>query len=264
MKYGCNYSEELLELINEVPEICDYIKIGDFGITEKYLLKSYKFKPLLIHGFGWFERGGMSDLTCMNFKHMNTEINKYQSPFLGMHGMAYKKDKQMNQEIVEHMIKIFIEIREKLEVPLLIENMDYSEFYTYETTVKETVLPENISRVIEESDTYFLFDLSHARVSAYQLGIDLYHYIDRLPLSRLKEMHVSGSFYSKKEGFKDIHGIMNEDDFKVVEYIANHIKVQESQCLEVVTLEYGVAIEGQTDKEAIKNQLTRLHEIFET
>lgn len=262
MKYGCNYSKELIDLLKSDVNICDYIKIGAFGNTQALLDKAYSKKPLLIHGFGWFERGGMPDLGILDYNRMNDELQQYESPFVGMHIMAFDKDCDVNKNIVEHIISNFQEIQESLDVPLLLENMDYSEYYTYETTVKETVYPLTIKKVIEASDAYLLFDLSHARVSAYQLGIDIYDYIDALPLERLKEIHFSGSFYSEKEGFMDIHGIMNENDFEVARYIAAHHKVRTSNCLEVITLEYGVAIKGHTDKEAIRSQLIQLREIF--
>ena len=52
--------------------------------------------------------------------------------------------------------------------------------------------PVFIRRVIEETNCGFLFDLSHARLSARALGMDPQEYISGLPLKRIREIHVTG------------------------------------------------------------------------
>jgi uncharacterized protein len=263
LKFGSNYSKELIEVLKESVTFCDYIKIGAFGKTNAFLEEAFSYKPLLIHGFGWYERGGMPSLDCMNFQLMKEHLLRYHSPFLGMHALAYASDiASLTQEetLLNRMIRNFIEIKLALNVPLLIENLDFSPFYTYETTTIETVKPDFLTALICETNTYLLLDLSHAKVSAYQLGMDIFDYMEQLPLERTKEIHFSGSFYSKDEGYKDIHGIMSEEDYEVATYLAQHPKIRESKQLEVVTLEYG-SIE-QASKKALIEQMNRLKTIF--
>lgn len=260
MLFACNYSKELLELIKEDFEICDYIKIGAFGLTEEFLEVAYDLKPLLIHGFGWFERGGMISTDLMDFQLMNKLLRRYKSPFLGMHAIAYERDLILNENLLEHMVGIFLDIKAKLDIPLIIENMDFSKAYTYETTILETVKPEFIKALIDKTKLFMLLDTSHALVSAYQLGIDIYDYLEQLPLERIKEIHFTGSFFTNDHGYKDIHGIMNETDYAIAEFLARHPRIVKAGNLKVVTLEYGGI--SNTDKEAIKEQLARLKKIF--
>ena len=55
-----------------------------------------------------------------------------------------------------------------------------------------SVLPEAFHQVLDESGCGFLFDLSHARLAARNLGLAERDYINALPLDRLREMHVTG------------------------------------------------------------------------
>jgi uncharacterized protein len=53
-------------------------------------------------------------------------------------------------------------------------------------------LPEVISALVEETGCGFLFDLSHARLAAANLGIDPREYIRALPVGYMREMHITG------------------------------------------------------------------------
>lgn len=52
--------------------------------------------------------------------------------------------------------------------------------------------PAVIRRVVEETGCGFLFDLSHARRAARALGMDVEAYIALLPITRTREIHITG------------------------------------------------------------------------
>ncbi|MCO6451373.1 MAG: DUF692 family protein [Caldilineales bacterium] len=54
------------------------------------------------------------------------------------------------------------------------------------------VLPATITEIVENTGCGFLFDISHARLAAYHLGLDAVDYIDQLPLAATGELHVTG------------------------------------------------------------------------
>lgn len=54
------------------------------------------------------------------------------------------------------------------------------------------VLPEVIGRILDETGCGMLFDLSHARLTARNLGLDPRSYCGRLPVERIREIHVTG------------------------------------------------------------------------
>jgi len=55
-----------------------------------------------------------------------------------------------------------------------------------------SVLPEVIGRLLEETGCNFLFDLSHARLAAANLGVDPRAYAAAMPVERIREVHVTG------------------------------------------------------------------------
>jgi uncharacterized protein len=55
--------------------------------------------------------------------------------------------------------------------------------------------PALVTRVVEETGCGFLLDLAHARIAAIHTGVDDRSYVERLPLHRLREVHVSGIVY---------------------------------------------------------------------
>jgi uncharacterized protein (UPF0276 family) len=261
MQYACNFSPELLELLDQDKTLCDYIKIGAFGGTLPYLEKAFSYKPLILHGFGWHERGGMANVHELDFDLMNLQLEQFETPFLGMHAMAFEKDLiEMQEPILAHMSHVFSYIQSKLKAELIVENMDSSPFYDYDTTVIESVKPEFIRELLNRTGLKMLLDTSHALVSAYQLGMPIYDYLEALPLEAVREIHFTGSFFRKEQGYLDIHGIMGDEDIRLASFLAKHPRIQKAKELEMVTLEYGGL--KNTNKEAVLSQLGTLKTLF--
>jgi uncharacterized protein (UPF0276 family) len=58
--------------------------------------------------------------------------------------------------------------------------------------LRAAVLPDTMALLLEETGCGFLFDLSHARIAARQLGMDERAYASALPVQRIREAHVTG------------------------------------------------------------------------
>lgn len=303
MKWGCNYSKALMELLNqgELSEL-NYIKAGAFGAND--LEAAFAHRPLLLHGFGWYERIGM-DLTKAEIpkeyggnltkavQRMNELLYYYDSPHVAFHCLAYPEDMadlsgdqpEKERQLHERMKQNILYLKEHLEVPVLIENIDYCPEYPkigQISTVRYAAQPETIKRLAQETEIGFLFDLSHARVSAEHLGMPFAEYCRRLPMERVKEAHLSGSAdfaeycrqmpaERQKEirllnggelpslGRIDVHEEMAEEDYRLLEAL------WQENAPEYITLEYGWAQDspgGITSAEAIVRQMKRLQEIF--
>ena len=303
MKWGCNYSKALLELLKqgELPEL-NYIKAGAFGDND--LEAAFAQRPLLLHGFGWYERIGM-DLSKAEIpkeyggnltkavQRMNELLYYYDSPHVAFHCLAYPEDMadlsgdqaEKERQLHERMKQNILYLKEHLEVPVLIENIDYCPEYPtigQISTVSYAAQPETIKRLVEETEIGFLFDLSHARVSAEHLGMAFDEYCRRLPMNRVKEIHLSGSadfaeYYQRmpedrqkairlsndghcpKLGRIDVHEELTEEDYIWIE------KLWQKNTPEYITLEYGWAKDSAgrvTSAEAIIRQMKRLMEIL--
>lgn len=276
IRLGCNYSEALLELLDETIDCfdykVDYIKIGAFAEGLPELERCYTYAPLLLHGFGWFERLGMT-LTekrlgstlelAEDMERINCLVARYQSPHIGVHALMYEQDVTSETAVLERMLKTATYFKEQLDVPLLMENMDYSPYYQKElqrqSTLPVTVQPAFISQLIQQADMGLLLDLAHAKVSAYHLNQSVTDYLAGLPLDKVLEVHVSSSQQHPDYGQVDVHEVLTEEDYQLLIWLLKRCQPQ------IITLEYGWPGDNgrqKTDKAAIAYQLKRLNQII--
>lgn len=157
-------------------------------------------------------------------------------------------------EIMSKQIQVF---KKKMEVPILLENTPDSpqdrvifDHYPY-------IMPEQLRRLLKDNDVSFLLDLTHAKITAQYRGWNIHDYIQQLPLDRVVEIHVNGSGYDK-DGFPaDTHQAMDNEDYKLLEWVLNYTKP------DIVTLEYN-GVETENDDTIIfslQNQLNELQNI---
>lgn len=160
-------------------------------------------RPVLLHGLGYFENTGTKNIEVIDFNRANTLIKKCGSPHYGVH-LAIRKsdmyegmtDKNIH-EFLSKQIKIF---KNNLEVPLLLENSPDTPTDRKSFDIYPYIMPEKLGELIIENDVSFLLDISHANITAKYNGFDIHDYLRKLPLSRVKEIHVNGSGYDE-DGF---------------------------------------------------------------
>jgi uncharacterized protein (UPF0276 family) len=117
--------------------------------------------------------------------------------------------------------------------------------------------PAFISSVIEETNCGLLLDLAHARVAACYQDEPVRHYLARLPLNRLVEIHVSGprslpaSDGASGGRLFDAHEPMQEADYALLTWVLERTRPQ------AVTLEYS------KDRAQLKAQLDRLRTLLD-
>ncbi len=83
------------------------------------------------------------------------------------------------------------ELRKYFSGDVAIETMNY-----YGTGAYENIcIPEIIADIVRKHDLFLLLDMGHVQISCANMKIDMKDYIDRLPLEKLKEVHLSRSEY---------------------------------------------------------------------
>ena len=102
---------------------------------------------------------------------------------------------------------------------------------------RESVEPEVIHRTLERTGASFLLDTAHARLSADELGIDPWTYIQSLPVDRLVELHVTGT--DLHDGIWKDSMIMSETDWELAERALAEIHAGRWARPWVVAFEYG-------------------------
>ncbi|MBW9156095.1 multinuclear nonheme iron-dependent oxidase [Clostridium tagluense] len=257
MYIGCNWSKALKSLIEKDAVKIDYIKSGAWGTFNEEFSTMRSMRPLLLHGLGYFEHTGMKNIEMIDFNFANSLLKDCNSPHYGLHLSIKNSDMHQgmtDEDIYEHMSKQIQTFKKNLAVPLLLENVPDSpqdrilfDHYPY-------IMPEQYNRLFVDNDVSFLLDLTHAKITAQYRGWNIYDYLRSLPLNRVVEIHVNGSGYDK-DGFPaDTHQSMENEDYKLLEWVLNYTNP------DIVTLEYN-GIEAESNDTVIFSLEKQLNEI---
>ena len=190
--------------------------------------------------------------------HLEAAVARSGTPWLSLHlgfsaarvqfdnGMLPRSPVLDAATTLERIVAAARYARERLSVPLLLENLDYNGGGAYEHICE----PDFIAAVIEAVDCGLLLDLAHLRVSATDLGQDPRDYIARLPLERLVELHVSGP---RQVGarLEDTHHELADVDEELLRWVLARARPR------ALVLEYG------RDPGLLQLQLGRLREIVD-
>lgn len=269
--FSCNYLKELEELILENKVDVDFIKYPSLKVDDKALERALKLRPVLFHGFAPCDYYMCSRefIKRLDVEHIRNMLKRTGSTYVSAHiGATLKQFPEFSIDDIEgsyeKLFNIAVQnieyVKSNFNMPFAIENTVYS---PKEIDIIKTVTePRFINDLIRKTDTYFLFDTSHARQSAYNRGMSFEHYISGLPLDKLYEVHLSG-ITMEGDQIRARHTKMNDEDYKLLEYLLENTPVK------VVTLEYGPMKSAKYEesnpifKEELYEQITRVKEIID-
>jgi uncharacterized protein len=148
--------------------------------------------------------------------------------------------------------------------------------------LRASVIPDVLCTVVETTGCGLLLDLSHARIAAMDLGVDPYDYISALPVSHLREIHMTGiqtfgefwvtrlrdagidaGYIEKLEGRWIDHLPMTEDDWSFFDWALGRIRSGAWREPEIIAFEYGGVgpeFEALTVPEVLAEQVPRLYD----
>jgi uncharacterized protein (UPF0276 family) len=110
------------------------------------------------------------------------------------------------------------EARDQLELPIAIENISY---YATLGRAEEQEMPELdfLLEVLERADCKLLLDVNNVFVNSQNHKFDPRAYIDRIPVSRVAQIHVAGHHIRPDKLIIDTHGEAVRDEvFDLLEY----------------------------------------------
>ncbi len=125
--------------------------------------------------------------------------------------------------------------------------------------------PAVIGEVVVQAGCGFLLDLAHARLTAAALGLDAQEYTARLPVARLRELHVTGA--QPHEGRLRDSMAMGAEDWALVEWAMARIADGAWGKPWAVAFEYGgvgPGFEWRSEASVIAEQLPRLKKLAAT
>jgi uncharacterized protein (UPF0276 family) len=108
--------------------------------------------------------------------------------------LTYTLCPQLSDETVSRVVENMAAFGRRFPVPLILENSP--QYFAVPGSTMTMV--EFVSEVADRTDTGLLLDLSHFAITSLNTKVDALREIDRLPLERVVEIHISG--YNEQEG----------------------------------------------------------------
>lgn len=242
IQLGCNYSAELMELLNKKQVELDWIKIGDDGYDSKFRTVN-SLKPVLLHALPPVATDG--DKEGWGYEKINFALQECQSPHVAIHLYVRKNDFNgilSREKLIAEVKELLCDKKAKIKTEVLVENMPMICMPAEYSSLADPAL---INEICRETGVGLLLDLSHLKISAWYRNQPEIEYLKQLPLNLVKEIHVNGP---RKEGqnYRDAHLNMREEDFEFLETALSLTNPR------VVTLEFA------GDTELLEYQLNRL------
>jgi uncharacterized protein len=265
IRLAANWSITLEKLLRKIDPPVDYLKIPLERDCAQQLEAARPLRPVLLHGWGPPYRAGMREIPDPELLRELAQSSG--TPYLSVHLDMQPEDFDGEPNELEASERIAGSIRNLREVTGLDVLLENCASYAWSERPAFVVSPEFIATVLEAANANLLLDLAHVRVSAYHRGETELEYLERLPLHRVREIHVSGPRL-EPEGLRDRHLPLTETDYNFLEHALTKAKF-----VHTITLEYaGIPDIGRTrdgreiriprnDPGALLEQLARLDTI---
>ena len=277
MKLAINYSPQAKMLAEQQAIELDLFKCpaATEDVVRKYaptlLTDASACRPIYIH-FPF--HAGNGSIATTNWDEVEQYLSQTQTPYVNVHLQAQTKDFSAMTadthapEDIAYLTDIFIQdvaaVAERFGPErVIVENVVYrgaNGKFLY-----PCIDPAVISQVVTETKCSLLLDTAHARLTCLALGIDVKEYISNLPVSRLKELHVTGAQFDG-DRLRDSMA-MGYEDWELAEWVMQHIRDNQFAEPWVLTFEYGgvgPGFEWRSEADVIAEQLPRLRTLVKT
>ncbi|NET60483.1 MAG: DUF692 domain-containing protein [Symploca sp. SIO2E6] len=183
--------------------------LGDGGLPLYHLGKIRQDYPINLHGVGLslgstdpLNRGYLTRLKKLATSMEPDWVSEHLS-WISING-HYLNDLiplLYTEEVLKHVASRILQVQEFLGRPILIENP--SPYLTFtDSTMTEW---EFVEELVKKTDCYLLLDINNVYVNAINNRFDPLDYLDGIPATRVKEIHLAG--YQEQENYLlDTHG----------------------------------------------------------
>ncbi len=238
MQFAINYSPQAAELLKAGQIAIDYFKCPDW---DDMIAEARALKPVYIHFPITVGRGQIGALDWNKVDRLLREtgtplVNVHLSPMRGDFPRPYDP-----QQVIDTLHRELAEVVARYGADKVIaENVPHhGDDTTYEYPVlRPAAQPDVIRSVIEATNCGFLFDLSHARISADALGLNWREYVRALPLERIREVHITG-MTRLDDGRLEDHLGFTEADWEAFDWFMDEMRAGRAATPWIVSFEYG-------------------------
>lgn len=277
MKLGINYSPQAKMLAEQQAIELDLFKCpsASESVVREYaptlLQDAGACRPIYIH-FPLHTSNG--SLATTKWDEIEEVLDQTETPYINVHLQAQTKDfpgmaaDTHAPEDAARLTEAFIRDITELTVRfgpdrVIVENVVYRG--AEGKVLYPCIDPAIFSRVVSETNCGLLLDTAHARLTCLALGIDAKEYIAKLPMSRLKELHVTGAQFDGTR-LRDSMP-MGTEDWDLIEWVLQQVREGHFATPWALAFEYGgvgPGFEWRSEADVIAKQLPRLRKLTET
>ncbi|MBI4838269.1 MAG: DUF692 family protein [Nitrospirae bacterium] len=105
-------------------------------------------------------------------------------------------------------------VKQRYRGDIAIENLNYFPTPAYEHVCEA----EFINEIVMENDVYMVLDIAHAVISAHNLGINKYDYLQKMPFNQIKEIHLSAPGIQDGH-WRDLHEVPSADEYELLDFV---------------------------------------------
>ena len=229
------------------------------------LARARAARPIYLH---FPLHAGNDSLRTTDWKRIKEALTQTGTPFVNVHLQADAKDfpemaamttaPEDRDRIADALIQdVRLATVQFGPERVIVENVPYRGLNG--GRLAACVDPDVIRQVVEETGCGFLLDLAHARLTCLALGGDTREYVARLPVARLRELHVTGA-QSDGQRLRDSMP-MGEEDWELIAWAMECIGDGCWATPWALALEYGGVgpnLAWRSEASVIAEQLPRL------
>lgn len=260
MRFAVNYSVPLENLIQTGQLSIDLIKCPEWPNIIYFgqrLSDCYTHNEIAL---------GNGSLKKLNFENIKACLELTQTPHLNCHLwgslLSFTNSPQDRQLQLDAWMRGIEILRSNLPgYEIICENLP-SESHMPVWDISR--YPDLLAEFMLKSDAGLLLDLSHARITAMNYGMDYQAYVAALPTDRLEELHVTGikNYSSSPQD----HFEMQDTDWEPTIWAAEQIRSKAWKTPRIVAFEYGGVgdiFSWRTDGHHLLEQVPRLQRLFQ-
>jgi uncharacterized protein (UPF0276 family) len=205
---GLAHGPGIVELLDSNPGLVDYVEMPFEQLRHNPALGSIQETiPVILHCAS-MSVAGFIPPSEETMQAIGLETKKTQTPWIGEHlayvsadgineeadrdtaptNLTYTVCPQLSEEAVERVAENLEFLRPRFAVPLILENSP--QYFAIPGSTMKMV--DFVAMVASRCDVDLLLDLSHLMITSMNTGVDAFREIERLPLERVVEIHMSG------------------------------------------------------------------------
>lgn len=263
MLFAINYSTQAAALLDQQRIEIDRFKCPDWP---DLILEAGQRRPVAVH---FTLAAGRGKLKRKNLEKVAALAEQTATPYINLHLETKRTDFPdipMDSDQPNHRRRIFDQALSDIQLAVerfggervIVENVPYRRTGNI---FRASVEPKTICQIVKQTSCGLLLDISHARISAAQLGLDEREYIRSLPMYSLKELHFTGVHVF--DGWLQDHLPALEADWLMLDWVLANIQGGEWPQPWMLAFEYsgvGDKFGWRSDAGVIEKQCKKLYQ----